>query len=139
MTATLDHLLADLKILDQKLRNYHWNVKGPHFFVLHAEFEKLYDAIALQADAVAERIVALGRRPAATFAEYLQLTSLKEDPTIPDAHAMVRAVLHDLVAVTSKARALGAAAEASPATTHLLDTLADELEQTAWMLRSYSA
>ncbi len=35
----LNTLLADYQVLYQRLRNYHWNVKGPLFFGLHVKFE----------------------------------------------------------------------------------------------------
>ena len=31
----------------QNLHRYHWYVKGPLFFTLHAKFEELYDEAAL--------------------------------------------------------------------------------------------
>ena len=34
-------VLADEAIVYQKLRNYHWNVTGPHFFELHIALETL--------------------------------------------------------------------------------------------------
>jgi len=56
----LNELLADMHVLYVKARNYHWNITGDQFFVLHAEFEKLYDGLAEDIDAVAERIRAIG-------------------------------------------------------------------------------
>ena len=41
MTSTADQLntlLADYQVHYQKLRNYHWNVRGPMFFELHLKF-----------------------------------------------------------------------------------------------------
>ena len=55
LTAPLNEVLADLHILYVKARNYHWNIVGDQFFGLHAEFEKLYDDLSEDIDAVAER------------------------------------------------------------------------------------
>ena len=35
----LNLLVADMTVFYQKLRLYHWNVKGPQFFQLHEKFE----------------------------------------------------------------------------------------------------
>ena len=32
MTDTLNALLADYQVHYQRMRNYHWNVRGPQFF-----------------------------------------------------------------------------------------------------------
>ncbi len=72
-------ILADQFILYTKLRNYHWNVTGPYFYPLHATFEQLYDEMALDVDAVAERIRTLGFKAPASLKEYLKLTTLTED------------------------------------------------------------
>ena len=67
-TRDLNILLSDHQVLYQKLRNYHWNVKGPLFFGLHQKFEEMYLTAAETVDALAERIVALGDAPVSTLA-----------------------------------------------------------------------
>ena len=42
--------VADWTVLYVKLHNYHWNVKGPQFFVLHDKFEELYTEAATYID-----------------------------------------------------------------------------------------
>lgn len=69
-------ILADQFVLYTKLRNYHWNVTGPYFYSLHATFEQLYDEMALDVDAVAERLRTLDFKAPATLNEYLTLTTL---------------------------------------------------------------
>ena len=34
----LNVYLSDLNVFYRKLQNYHWNIKGPLFFVFHATF-----------------------------------------------------------------------------------------------------
>ena len=53
----LDQHLADLHVLYAKLHNYHWFVEGSGFFTMHAKLEELYDGVAEEIDAVAERIL----------------------------------------------------------------------------------
>ena len=40
----LNQLLADYSVFYQKLRIYHWTVKGPMFFQLHTKFEEMYNS-----------------------------------------------------------------------------------------------
>ena len=56
----LRHYLADSYAVYLKTQNFHWNVKGPHFFALHLMFEKQYEEMAAAADEIAERVAALG-------------------------------------------------------------------------------
>ncbi len=55
----LNTLLADYHIYYQKLRNFHWNVVGKHFFDLHQKFEEMYDDDKIKVDEIAERILTL--------------------------------------------------------------------------------
>ena len=136
---TLNRLLADYQVFYQKLRNYHWSVRGPFFFGLHAQFETMYVDAAGKVDELAERIAALGGRPASTLGEILGLTRLKEDADAPAAQEMVRNVLGDLEDVTGSLRdALDIdEVQTDSATANLLEGFADSQEKTAWMLRSF--
>lgn len=52
----LNALLANYHVFYQKLRNFHWNVKGDDFFDQHEKFEQYYDTTKLNIDVIAERI-----------------------------------------------------------------------------------
>ena len=43
VVASLQQLLADFQVYYTNLRGFHWNIKGHDFFVLHSQFEKMYD------------------------------------------------------------------------------------------------
>jgi len=60
----LSVLLADFQVFYSNLRNFHWNVKGHGFFVLHSKYEELYNDAAEKVDEVAERILQLGSKEA---------------------------------------------------------------------------
>ena len=141
MTNDLNLLLADHQVLYQKLRNYHWNVKGPLFFGLHQKFEEMYLVAAETVDALAERIVALGAAPVSTLAGQLELARLAEDPESPSANTMVGNLVSDLTQLTGLLReAAQRASEAGDtATLNLLEGLADAEDQTVWMLKSFLA
>jgi len=137
--ASLNHLLANYQVHYQKMRNYHWNVRGPMFFDLHIKFEELYTAAALKVDALAERVLALGAKPLSTLKDQLAAASLAEDHGDPDAKAMVAGTLADLEALNAEVRAAvkEAGAADDDATVNLLEPFADEQEPTAWMLRAW--
>ena len=52
----LNRQIAGWSVLYTKLHNFHWYVKGPHFFTLHAKFEELYNLATANMDEVAERL-----------------------------------------------------------------------------------
>jgi starvation-inducible DNA-binding protein len=135
---SLNGLLADTLVLEQKLRHYHWNVQGPQFFALHAKFEELYDHFADVIDDVAERILTTGGEPVRTLAAALELAAITEDGGKPAALEMVRTLAADLESLRQRAVKGIEAAEAAAdrGTTNLLDGLNDELEKTLWMLRA---
>lgn len=70
--------LSNWFILYSKLHRFHWYVKGPHFFTLHEKFEELYNEAAETADAIAERLLAIGGQPAATLHAYLEQASITD-------------------------------------------------------------
>lgn len=135
----LNHLLADMQVYYQLLRNYHWNVSGPGFFELHAKFEELYTEAADQIDEIAERILSRKERPISTLSGFLDVSGLKEDDSVREANAMVQSVHDTLGYLVTKIRAIQDLAdkEGDVATTNLLDDIADGQEKTAWMMRSY--
>lgn len=74
----LNVFLSDLNVFYRKLQNYHWNIVGPHFFVLHAKLEEYYNEINGQIDEIAEHILMLGKQPLGTMKDYLEKTCISE-------------------------------------------------------------
>lgn len=74
----LNVLLSDLNVFYRKLQNYHWNITGEHFFVLHAKLEEYYDEINSQIDEVAEHMLMIGKQPLGTMKDYLEKTTIVE-------------------------------------------------------------
>ena len=72
VTNALAQLLAEFQVHYTNLRNLHWNIKGHGFFVLHEEYEKMYDDVATKIDEIAERILQLGKTPEHRFSAYLK-------------------------------------------------------------------
>jgi len=134
-------LLADEIVLYAKTRNYHWNVTGPHFGALHQLFEKEYDELAENADALAERIRALGGHAVGTLNEFQKHTRLKEEPNkypsdrkmlanlLQDHESIIRSLRDDLEACANQFGDAG--------TSDFLTGLMEQHGKTAWMLRAH--
>lgn len=75
---SLNALLADLNVFFRKLQNYHWNVEGKDFFIVHEKLEEYYDGIFKQIDEVAEHILILGGQPLGTLKDYSEITKIQE-------------------------------------------------------------
>jgi starvation-inducible DNA-binding protein len=140
LVATLNQLQADYQVYYQKLRAFHWNVRGPMFFSLHVKFEELYTAFAVKVDDLAERALTLGGKPLPTLGTVLEKARLKEVTTMPDAVGMVKALTDDLVQLNAWTRQVAAEADTAEdvGTVNLLEGFADAQEKDVWMLRSFS-
>ena len=76
----LSRYLADAFTLYLKTHNFHWNVTGPMFNSLHVMFETQYTEQWNALDEVAERTRALGFNTPGSYAEFIRLTSIREEP-----------------------------------------------------------
>jgi starvation-inducible DNA-binding protein len=136
----LNQILADSTVFYQKLRHYHWNVNGRHFYELHLKFEALYTQWALSIDAVAERILMLDGVPLHTLASILHQAKIEEDNTIPSAPAMVEALVADLRVIHGMAGDVITLAEQADdrGTANMLDGLRDAMDKDLWMFEAWS-
>lgn len=137
--SALTALQADYTVLYQKVRHYHWNVRGPQFFQLHAHFEQMYLDTAIKVDELAERLLAVGAAPLRTYGEVLKHARLAEDSSLPSAQEMVKNLHDDILAANVHLRALVIEADkaSDPATQNLAEGYADAQEKGAWMLRAF--
>ncbi len=136
--AGLCRLLAETYTLYLKTQKYHWNVTGPQFQSLHLMFEGQYQELALATDAIAERIRALGVYAPATFGEFTELSTIKEERGVPTSDAMITNLTNGHETLARTARHLFSQAEkADDASTADLATARMNIhEKSAWMLRS---
>lgn len=74
----LNQFLSDLEIMAVKLQNYHWNIQGKEFFVLHEKLEEYYDEIREQLDEIAEHILAKGYEPLGAMKDFVQNATIQE-------------------------------------------------------------
>ncbi len=141
MLKILNILLADETVLYNRLRNYHWNVRGINFYTLHTAFEDQFNKIADMTDEVAECIRQYGAYVPGTMNEFIQKAHLSEVPGVyPDAETMVanlvtdhELIIHflhgDIETIDHKSKDVGVA--------DLLVRLLQQHEKMAWMLRMF--
>lgn len=95
LVESMNQLLANYSVHYQKLRNFHWNVKGADFFDLHEQFEIQYNFSKEAIDEIAERIRVFGQTPLSTMKEYLDNAEIKESGTELTGMEMVKEVIKD--------------------------------------------
>jgi starvation-inducible DNA-binding protein len=135
----LSRLLADTYTLYLTTHNFHWNVTGPMFNTLHLMFMEQYTELWNAVDPVAERIRSLGHPAPGSYAQFGELSSIRDVPaTPPKALDMVAILVEGHEAVARTARSIFPAAEKAgdEPTADLLTQRLAVHEQTAWMLRS---
>ncbi len=139
VSGALNNYLADLYVLVTKTKNYHWNMKGQHFYTYHKMLQEHYEALDEAVDEVAERIVMLGETAIGTLKEFSKKSVLKETPgeelsekkmiqnLVKDHEQMIKG-LRESIVLCQENKDEGSA-----------DLLVGQLkfhEKTAWMLRS---
>ncbi len=137
----LARFLADSFTLYLKTHNFHWNVTGPMFNALHNMFEMQYTEQWNALDEIAERSRALGFNAPGSYAEFIRLSSLPEEPGLteaPDWREMVRQLTVGNEAVARTARKVLKIADdaGDDPTVDLLTQRLQTHEKYAWMLRS---
>lgn len=134
----LSNVLANSYTLYLKTHNFHWNVTGPMFSTLHLLFETQYDELAIAVDTVAERIRALGVYAPGSFSQFKDLSTVKEETSVPSAVEMIQQLAKDNETVSKVCR------DVLPLTDKVSDQPTNDLltqrmqthEKNAWMLRS---
>jgi starvation-inducible DNA-binding protein len=138
IAAGLSRLLADTYTLYVKTHNFHWNVTGPLFNTLHQMFEQQYTELATAVDEIAERIRALGFPAPGSYAQFGDLTRIREETGVPSAEEMIAQLAKDQEIVARTAREVFPVADRADdePTADLLTQRMQIHEKTAWMLRS---
>lgn len=137
----LSRFLSDSFTLYLKTHNFHWNITGPMFNSLHVMFEAQYTEQWNALDETAERIRALGFNAPGSYAEFIRLSSIAEEPGLteaPDWREMVRQLTVGNEAVARTARKVLKTADdaGDDPTVDLMTQRLQTHEKYAWMLRS---
>ena len=137
----LQHLHSDFQVFYTNLRGFHWNVKGKDFYVMHAQFENMYNNAAEKVDEIAERILMLDGIPAHNFSEYLKTAKVKESGYVTSGDEGVKHVMETTsYFLESERNILKLASEAGDeATVAMMSDYIKEQEKQLWMLTAYSS
>ena len=96
VVASLQQLLGVFQVYYTNLRGFHWNIKWHNFFVLHSQFEKMYDDTAEKVDEIAERILMLGGTPANKFSDYLKVAGINEVDKVSNGDEALNSILQSI-------------------------------------------
>ena len=140
LTEAMNNLLANYSVHYQKLRNFHWNVKGADFFDIHEQLEIQYNYAKVAIDDVAERIRVFGQTPLSTMQEYLDTSNIKESSPKLTSYEMVQEVLNDYKILLEKMfRVIELALEnGDSATEDLVKGFIKQTEKNHWMFTAFS-
>ncbi|MFC3886179.1 Dps family protein [Bacillus songklensis] len=135
----MNQQIANWNVLYTKLHRFHWYVKGPLFFTLHAKFEELYNEAAVTIDVLAERLLSIGGKPIATMKQYLENASIEETNHEATAEEMVQALINDYALLRDELKNAVKAAEHADdeATADMFVELTQKVEIHLWMLRAF--
>ncbi len=135
----LNQLLTNYQVHYQNLRLFHWNVKGPFFFILHDKFEELYTDAAAKVDEVAERVLALGGSPRGSLKNILENADVNAYEDTLDANGMVDAIVkaNDIL-IKNLGEVLAEAEKAEDeGTIDIFTSYIQELQKQNWMMKSF--
>jgi starvation-inducible DNA-binding protein len=135
----LNQNLADVQVLYVKLHNFHWNVKGPHFFGIHNATEEYYDYFAKQYDDIAERILQIGGKPLTTLKGYLEMAKITEENKSEfSSIEVINCLVNDFKYLLSEFKKTSeiAATKNDLTTQALADENVAWLEKSLWMLNA---
>lgn len=124
-----------------RLHQFHWYVKGSHFFTLHEKFEELYDEATENLDLVAERLLAIGGEPYSTLQEFIDHSVIEErveDKNLSQ-DEMVKAIVTDLETIADslqKGAELTDEKEDFPSNDMLI-AMKESVDKHIWMLKAY--
>lgn len=138
ITGLSERLLA-LIDLELTLKHIHWNVVGPNFIAVHEMLDPQHAAVSAMADAMAERIAALGGSPNGLPGHLVSTRSWDDYDIMRDNAVAHLGALDQVYAgvIASHRKAISAVGELDPVTEDLLIGQTGELEQLHWFVRAH--
>ena len=136
----LNVALATAIDLTLAAKQAHWNVKGPHFFSLHALFDQVYEAAGDWSDELAERAVQLGGQADGTLATVVANSRLSKYPaTLTAGRDHVVAIAERLAAFGAQTRAgiEAAGAAGDEVTADLFNEITGGVDKQLWMVEAH--
>ena len=140
ITENLNLFLSNLNVFYRKLQNYHWNIKGEDFFVVHAKLEDLYNNINEQIDEIAEHILIIGEQPLGTIKDYLEKSQIQEANNEKIcSNKVYETLLKDYSILINNAVKIKEDAdnEKKHDTSALMDEYLQDFNKKSWMIRQF--
>jgi starvation-inducible DNA-binding protein len=133
----LQLLMADALVMFTKVHNYHWNVRGPQFYGVHARTEEIYEQYAEIYDDLAERILQLGGTPIVTLKDVLAKARIKEETeTRFTVDQVMQRLVKDNEHFLKEFRNLASIAGEDSSTSAYAEEKVAELEKQLWMMKA---
>jgi len=135
----LQKRLSAYNDLHLTLKHIHWNVVGPNFIGVHEMIDPQAELVRGYADAVAERIAALGKSPDGTPAAIARDRTW-DDYSVKRDTAQAHLGALDLVysgVVEDNRKAISETGDLDPITEDLLIGQTGELEKFQWFVRAH--
>lgn len=139
VTEKLLQIQADAHSLWIRFHNYHWNVKGFHFWAIHNYTEEAYEAMAKLFDDVAERTLQLKEKALICPKALIENAKVpKIDNDCFTATQVLELIKEDYKYLLNEFKALDDLASKAEDTTtsNLAQDKIAELEKALWMLDS---
>ncbi|WDV46993.1 DNA starvation/stationary phase protection protein [Clostridiaceae bacterium M8S5] len=136
----MNKYLANLHVLNLKIRNYHWNVVGRNFFDFHKKLDELYETLGEEIDLYAERILMLGYKPVASLRNALVMSCIREANSVNhSAPCIARDLICDFEMLNEQVRHIAKIAGEinDEYTTTLIGDSMGFYEKNIWMFRAY--
>lgn len=133
----LNEFLSELEVMSVKLQNYHWNIQGVEFFVIHEKLEEYYEEVRMQIDEVAEHILAKGFEPLGTMKDFIQNSEIQEARNEKiKATEIISNIINDYKILQQKANEIKVEAEEQTdyETSSLIDEYLTKFSKKLWML-----
>ncbi|MDB6132193.1 MAG: Ferritin Dps family protein [Verrucomicrobiales bacterium] len=140
VSTALSTFLADSYSLMAQAHLAHWNVEGPFFFELHANFQKQYEDLFEAVDELAERLRALDVYAPGGLKTFARLSTV---PEVPAGKALAKDFVAGLIEGHETTLASALAARDAAGNSGDLETQdicvkrIQTHEKTLWMLRSF--
>ncbi len=134
----LNTFLSDLNVFYRKLQNYHWNIKGKEFFVMHSKLEEYYNEINTEIDEVAEHILTLGGQPLGTLKDYINEAKITEaENKKVDSNLVFNAITKDFSTLLQDVVEIKKKADENEEykTSALMDNFIESYSKKLWMLK----
>lgn len=129
-------LLATTYSLYAKTQNYHWNVRGLHFFHVHKFLEGAYTSKIEVLDEIAERVAQLGQKVPATLKTYTELSLIKEGNHELSMPEMMKDLVESHKTIIDFINKIMLEYQSDVTTTDLLTRRLSDHEKEAWLINS---